>query len=363
MRELVLSAMLFAIPAKGDQAPTAEPAQIPASVWRVTNDIGEHLQSGLACPPVLGTARRIDLTTYDQYGLDVSCGYSTARATVTIYLTRAGDIDASYAEAQRQIRQVHAVRHVRLLSEDRVETGGLAWRRATFSEDGAMRSDLWMAPLHGWQVKYRVTYPAADAAEVAALLAKAPDLVLAPAAARLDLCAKAPTPARPGREITDRKLLADLALRGSVLGGVMLAAARDKGVSVTPSVFCVEGPVAGTTLLAWRSARPDGSDAQVDRITAMTMGPPPALDVTLDAMANLLAAEASKGPAPERWVATLMNGEHTSIYGYYDRRPDAAAVAPLMQAILSGKARPWGGYSLKDNQVNITVPPKAPGRR
>lgn len=345
--------------------PSAQP-KYPRSVWRLNDDrTVEHLQSGLLCHREVFTFRAQSLQTYDRYGLDVSCGYGDGQSVLTVYLTHAGpdiDLGAIYAAGKAAILKVGTQKHPMLLSEDKPGDGGLGWMRATFGEDGGMRTSLWMARLRpDWIVQYRATYPEAREASVFAALREILAQVQASPGERLKLCAAHPAPDRAGVLVTDPQAQKTQAAMTSILEGAAAAQAQSgkPPPDAAPAAWCAEGPASagGIPMLFWRGVRADGSDARMDRLTAMTMGPAPELDIGLDSTAALVAGGAAKGaPAPERWTAETHLGAQTWIFAYFDGRPDAAAAAALFADVLHGKARPIGGYSGDRGQVTISTP-------
>jgi hypothetical protein len=144
----------------------------------------------------------------------------------------------------------------------------------------------------------------------------------------------------------------------ALLGGVAAAAAQEKGAEVTPIIYCPEGPIERmkVPMLMWRGVRPDGSLADSDRVTAMSVGRPPTLDSTADTLGSIVNGEIERRAPRPRWVATLQEGGRTTIYGYYDGRPAPASLGLLLQDVLDGKAKPLGSYSLDGNTVNIGIP-------
>jgi len=359
MRALLgLAALLSAASAESavGPAPAQDPGLLePQSIWTRSGDgTLEHQQSGLRCPRSLGPLTRHATRIYDGYGLDVSCGYSAGDVVITVYLTRGVSPDPGLAEAKAQLEQRLPAK---LLFEGRAAQGGLDWRKAEYVVEDAVRSDIWIADLHGWAVKYRATYPAAQAGSAAAELASLTETVLASAGKHLALCDKAAAPNRQGERITDQKQLSEFSIRGGLLGAITLAAEKEKGAGpADPPAFCVEQPVENTRFLFWRGVRADGADAQVDRLTGMTMGPPPVLETTRDGLGDLVAAEASEKPQPQHWTAALSKDGRTMIFGYFEGRPSAEQLAPLMQEIVTGKATPITAYSVEGRDVNVSVP-------
>jgi hypothetical protein len=358
MRALILAGLVAAAPAIAETPAAAGKAQQapPQSVWRPLADGEvEHLQSGLRCPVTLDDFRRTGITTYDGFGLDVSCGYNSRTVVLTAYLTRGVGADAGFAQAKSDLLQAQEARHPQLVSDGGATLGGLQWLRAEYAIDDDTRTDVWMTDLHGWALEYRATYPARDAAAMSAGLAKLTELVQASAGAHLALCAKSQPPARPGKLMKSKP--AD-DLMSALLGGAAAAGvAEAKATASVPITFCVEDPAPskGAGLLAWRGVTPDGEDARVDRLTAMTMGPPPALETELDETGSVIAAELHGGKA-ERWTATVSDGKQVSIFANYERRPAAKVLAPLMLQILDGKARPIGGYSIDGKTITVNTP-------
>jgi hypothetical protein len=368
MRALILAGLLFAGPALADTTPPAGPPAGPTdgktgrappqSVWKIgAGGDAEHLQSGLSCPLEVGGFRQAGITTYDGYGLDVSCGYNSRSAAITLYLSRGFDLEEGYVSAKSALMKNAEARQPVLKTEDSVHQGGIAWRRALYELDGGgFRSDIWMADVGGWVLKYRATYPARDAAAVAAELERLTALVRGSAGARLDLCAKSPVPERPGKPAKGGRGGSD-DMMSAILGGAAAVAAEDKDEAPVPITFCPEAPLPqkDMNLLTWHGVTPDGEDANVDRVTGMTVGPPPTLDIARDDAASLVLGELGRKSGP-RWTATITQGTNTMIFGHFDGRPATKLTAELMVRILSGKARSLGGYDAGSKTITVTTP-------
>ena len=356
---LCLAALLCAGAAEAavGPSPPQDPGLLePQSIWtRAADGTLEHQQSGLRCPRRLGPLQRHGTRIYDGYGLDVSCGYSANGVVITVYLTRGVAADPGLAEAKAQLENRSPAK---LLFEGRAPQGGLDWRKAEYQlGDGEIRSDIWIAELHGWGVKYRATYPAGEAAFAARELAALTEAVQASAGKRLAVCAKAASPARQGVRVTDAKQLGEVSVRSGLLGAIALAGQKHKGAEPSdPPTFCVEDPVENTRFLFWRGARANGADAEVDRLTGMTMGPPPVLEVARDGLGDLVQAEASGKAGPQHWTAAVTQDGRTMIFGYFEGRPSPEQLAPLMQEIVTGKATPITAYSVEGRDVNVSVP-------
>jgi len=365
MRWLAMGMLLVAGSARADvRPPAAPPAPAPpVSVFR-GHQAGtlEHLQSGLVCPARIGEYRRIEATVFDKFGLDVSCGYHTGTVVITLYLTRrtGTGVDAALAEAKRELLQFGADRHPQSISELRSTNGGRDWVTVLYGEDGDIHSAIWLADLDGWTLEYRATYPAVDETRVTADIAKITAIVEESAGARLALCSASPPPARRALPILDRRNLQQSSMMTSILGGAVLAEARDgKATATAPLMWCLEGPILKNNhhMLFWRAVDPKGTDARSDRITLATDGPPPTLDIAPDSLASLVEGLAKASDKPPRWIATLRQGDETLIFGYFDGRPSSDSVADLFENILAGKAKPAGGFGAEGKNITIVVPP------
>jgi hypothetical protein len=371
MRPIVLAMLIggLASAAAADVTPPSSPGAAPAgapsrptplSIWRFDQAHGaEHLQSGLSCPAQVGGYRRTDLFNYDAFGLDVSCNYFEAGPSdITLYLTRrSGPVDAAVAEAKRELLQFGAERHPQLVSDTRSAAAGLDWSVTTYAEDGGVHSAIWIADLDGWTLEYRATYPGAAEAQVQLDIAALTDLVQRSAGVRLGVCAKSQPPARPGVAVVDQATLSSAAMMTGILGGGALAAAEDgKAVKTQqPVVWCVEqpAPTPKAPLLFWRGVHPDGSDAESDKVSAMTIDEPPELTVSPDELANLVAD--AKTPTT-RWVASIASPDQTRVYGYFTDRPPPELLSSLFADILTGKARPLVGYGAHGKSITISMP-------
>lgn len=84
----------------------------------------------------------------------------------------------------------------------------------------------------------------------------------------------------------------------------------------------------------------------------MTLGPPPTLDLKLDAIGNSIT-ETLSGRRQSRWIGKMSADGATSVYGFFDRRPSPHATIPLLAGVIAGEIRPLGGFD-KD-KATITV--------
>ncbi len=372
MRLLILASLFAATAAMAD-APLPKPATAPQkpaapsvsqSVWRLGADgSAEHLQSGLQCPRHLLGYDLNTLITYDRFGLDVSCGYNEGGdKALTIYVTRLPEakVEAAYTDSKAQILKRGAAAHPTLVSERRFSQGRLTWSRAVFAEDGGVHTALWMATLPGSFLEYRATYPASAETSVVAALTRMGDIVQASAEPRLSLCAMSPAPVRQGAVVSDAKRLKTMTTMASVLDAADMAAAQGRKGEENPPIWCVEEGSTrdGIPLLFWRGVTKDGQDAHADRVTAVTTGPPPTLDIVLDPLLNLALAKAAKGETHgEQWTATVRRGVKTWIYGFFDGRPSTDLTASLLVGALQGQAKALGAFSVDGKQITINLPP------
>lgn len=355
MRAIVLAAALVAFPAAAQQLPP----QNAQSIWRSEAGAMEHLQSGLVCAERLGGMTRQAATTYHPFGLDVSCGWNLSNAAITVYLTYGLGTDANFANAKQALAANAAFRGVQIVSDGHASQGGLDWRRAVYAVDG-MKSEVWVTDLHGWSLKYRVTYPDAAAADVASALEAVTAEVRRTAGPQLAACARSAVPVRKGRAERAQQGK-EAGMVSALMGGVAAAAAQKAAPrEAARIVYCPEEALmsGGKPFLFWRGVRLDGSDAQVDRLTAMTTGPPPVMTISRDELGGLISAEMNRKPPTERWVATLQDAGRTSIFAHYAGRPSGKTVASLMTRIAGGKAQPLSSYSFDGKTVTIGVPTK-----
>jgi len=351
--------------------PGAAPKPIPApnypqSVWRVTGGTAEHLQSGLVCSHDVYTFRAVSVQTFDRYGLDVSCGYTDGGAgALTVYLTRVApdlDLGAIFASAKGALTKAGAAKHPVLAGEDRPADGGLAWMRATYAEDAGVRTSVWMARLApDWLVQYRATYPAEHEGPAFAALSRITRQVEASAGARLKLCAAVAPPARTGVRITDAEELRAQAMAASLADGAAPGQAEGAGkpVDMPPAAWCLEGPASANAIpmLFWRGVRADGSDARVDRVTVMTTGPAPELDIGFDSVTYLGPAGPAGGALTRQlWTAASHQVGQTWIYGYFNGRPGPAAAGAFFADVLQRRARALGGYQADSRTANPPPP-------
>jgi len=377
MRVLAVALIFAAHAALADTPVAATAPNTPSltapsqSVWRAAGDSYEHLQTGLVCPEKLAGYRRTSVDTFDRYGLDVGCNYTIGVAAVTFYLTRRdgqGGLEAAMTEAKAELLQAGATRHAQLISETTSRKGDLDWTVALFSEDGSLHSAIWIADLFGWTFEYRATYLVADEPRVLADIATITDAIRSSAGTRLQLCAKNPPPKRPGTAVTDASQIQSAAMMSSILGGAAQSAVEDHGGKPgqaftvgEPVTWCVDKTATqdGYPMVFWRGVNGDSTSAMSDKVTvATTDRPTVTLDVSAGGLSDLVEAVNKQDKKPEQWTASLQQGDQTLIFGYFAGRPSPELVEDLFTRILSGKAKPVGGYSAKGKTITILTPGK-----
>lgn len=144
----------------------------------------------------------------------------------------------------------------------------------------------------------------------------------------------------------------------SILGGAMLSAAAEGASTGSATMqeltWCAEAPIQiePYRMIYWRAVQADGTDADMDRITLVSNGPPPTLGLAPDSLAGLIGG--NDGPA--QWTATISAEQGVAIYAYFKSRPPTASVATLFTEILSGKAKPVGSYAVNGKSITIGMP-------
>jgi hypothetical protein len=337
----------------------------PASVWKAAADGGyEHVLTGLQCPATLGRYHRRDVHVFDDFGLDVGCDYAGQTSGLTYYLTRrdAPGLDQAMAEARRELEQFGGARHPQFVSETTSNDDGLAWTIAAYADDGGLRDAIWIADLSGWTLEYRATYAADEEARVSGEIKTFAAAVRASAGARLAVCAKAAPAERHATPVTDRSEIESAAMMTSLLGGALQSAAANKPSDALPApTLCVEhtGRYAKVPLVFWRSIAPDGSDRLLDEVTTVSSGAPVTVSFATGGLSGLMSGLGEgKADKPPQWTATFDQKGQTLIFGYFSGRPSIDQMGELVAGMLSGAAKPVGGYGVKGKDITILMPEK-----
>lgn len=355
----------MAVPALAE-APSPSASERPADtppigIWRPTADGGyEHRLTGLRCPIKLGAYRRRRVEIFDRFGLDVGCDYGGPYAGVTYYLThREGTgLQEAMSEAKRELENANASLNPKLVSETHAEDGGFDWTIATYDRDGGMREAIWLADLSGWTIEYRITYHAAEERNVSASVSTLASEVRANVGARLLTCAKAKPARRDGKAVTDLHDVQSASMMSSILGGALASMAVEEKLPATSApVLCFEraGVYGGYALVFDRSLGSDGSDALSDVVTVAAAGAPTTVRFEGSGLAGLLV---DKPGQPRQWTAVFDRDDQSLIFGYFNGRPTIDQMGELVARMLTGEAKPVGGYSAKGKTISVMMPPK-----
>lgn len=367
MRGLIAILVGMAAGAAATAALAAVPAHPPAppppqSIWvQDSEGNARHLASGLACPLKLQGAVRSSIIVYRPTGLDVSCGYSFRGGVLTVYITRAGDLPGSFDEAKRALVHSTADRRPELKVDERRGDGGLAWMRAAYEQDGGRRSDIWLTGLYGWQLKYRITYFAREADGVGPLLAAMTDTAVRSAGAQLRLCSLSAEQPRDGKLVLGAEDQRKLATLAAVLGGAAAIKRRDENAPDPWSAvtFCAAETLSadGAPMAAWRGVTASGADAGVERLTLLSQDPPATLTIAHDAAIDAVRRQGGAA-AGETWLVQRERSDGVDVFGVYEGRPPLTQTAALFMELLGGKLIPVGGFTLKDQELQILTPPQ-----
>lgn len=358
-----IAAASFATAALADTPPpTVQPDDRPAaSVWRAGQDGAyEHILTGLVCPSTLGIYRRRSVQAYDSFGLDVGCAYAGKASGVSVFLTHRDEpaLETAMGAARRELEEAHAARHPKFVSESRTREGDIDRSIVTYSRDGDMRELIWLEDLSSWTLEYRATYSAADEPRVMGEVGSFAEAARTATAPRLQACAKAAPAERRGKPVTDKGAVEASSMMTSILGGAMqIAVAEGEATETGSTIPCLEraGVYAGFPLVFLRNVSSDGSDALSDAVTAISAGPPIIVRFSGGGLAALLA---DKPDQPQEWAATYDREGQTLIFGYFSGRPTIDQMGDLVANMLSGKAKPVGGYGAKGKNITIMRPPK-----
>lgn len=167
-----------------DLPPPRAPVEGPAD----TAADFRHPFTGIVFPAVIGEMKRREVKTFDQRGEDVSASYHGYRNGRGILIASAysyprppqlADTRAVFEDAQKAI--LNNTPSARRLSSGAYPGGGFAaeyeFRATNFGPETLVRSKLILFGRGNWQLKYRFTYPAADAAAAEALIRQIMDAI------------------------------------------------------------------------------------------------------------------------------------------------------------------------------------------
>lgn len=325
---------------------------VPKSVFRFNGSDASHWQSTMVCPASVRGLQRDRMLPFDGYGFDVGCNFSSGSgdSIVTVYLTRRRgqslDDDLGNARAALEQRLPDAKR----LSGEAPAPKGMSFKSALYEIGDGRRTGAWVADVSGWTFKFRATYEPAREGETLDAMSELTEKTRATASAHLAACAAAPPVTRPGALITDKDRLTGLSLIASV------SVARDedgKKGEPLPEQWCAEEGFgdAQAPMLLWRNIASDGSVGPVDRFNYMTVQEPPILNSEANPVASLVDEE--KGPLVHQ--LTLVKGDTTHIFAFFEGRPSSATLAPIGKDIALGKKGPIASVSSGSNTITLPV--------
>lgn len=331
-------------------APVAA-TKLPESIWHLEGDDARHLQSTLVCPAAVGDFQRNQLVPFDNYGFDVACGYTmSGSSVVTLYLTRrvSRSLADDFADAQVALKQ----RMPEATPINAVAPTGANFTSALYTRGDGTRTGLWVADIAGWTFKFRATYEDGRESDTLAAMSALTAKMSGSAGSHLAACAAAPPAQRGGRAITDKEKNNQLALI-AVIG---FAAADDEKGATVPTQWCAEEPAGDEEIpmLFWRDIAGDGTS---DRISLMTMGPPPMLHAADNEMLPSILDDGTK----QVYQLTGMQGAVGFVFAFFDGRPAGTVLSPIAKDIFQGKRKPLAAYDTKANSIIISVDAAKPG--
>jgi hypothetical protein len=288
-----------------------------------------HQQSHLVCPAEVSGFPRIGTTLFDRWGFDVGCSYRNAAGSlITLYLYRAagrGTLDEDFNGARDSVPQ--AMRGAVPGGDTGINPPGAGWRSAGFVLPNGMLSEIFVAPLADWRLKYRATYTRQDIQAVGAAVTALSGIVTKTARPHLERCAAAPAPQRAGQRNRDLNALQALA------AAVTLNASETVAEPRPGAAWCAETGfgVGEAAFLFWRNAAA-GADGPVDRITAVGAGSP--ILVVRAAPAAVEAAVAKfqvKSTIDSREIYGVVwdGADAVQLVGIFAGRPSLQEVATL----------------------------------
>ena len=360
--------MLTATPVLADTPTSVDSAQsaiadlrsrpIPKSVWQI-DDKGNarHLQSTLHCDADVNGYKRINIITYDKFGLDVSCEYKDDNGDlITIYLTRRSGrtLSDDFTEAKRELTTVTPEATPMADEAQKVFSPDVQWLHLLYSERvGAIDSGIWISDLDGWTLEFRATY-APDRVqsvfdEMSALTVGAQST----AGTHLDLCARALPVQRTAQRVTDKDKLMLLTLVSSTSAAVV-----DSSTRASDEVWCVEQTIDDPQLpmIFWRNISNTDQAGPVDRLTLMTVGEAPSLEIVSEGgMASILgASDTANGSICH--AVTMEEPDRVLFYAYFEGRPDAASLLGVARDVFTSKAGFLSGYDRTKKTIIVAMP-------
>lgn len=325
--------------------------KVPLSIWSSATGNGVHLQSSLECGERAGALGRSDLKTFDNYGLDVGCGYSSDAAVVSLFFTRraTSSVNDDFEGAKNAILMRFA--GARPVAPDANQPSGMSFTSASYESAPGIREGLWVADVSGWTLTFRATYKQAHDKEVADAITSLATRAASTAGSHLSACASAPTVERKGIEIKDK----DRVMTLSLIASASEAVENDKDHVPAPETWCAERPAGDEQIpmLYWRNIALQGKAGRADRLSLMTMDAPPYLLISGNPTASLIDDESSKSGSTV-FQLTAKEGKVVSVYSFFSERPDLPVVNPIGKDIFTGRRAPVTSFDPGSNTVTIT---------
>lgn len=324
--------------------------RVPLSIWSASSGDVTHLQSSLACAQRVGAFERTDLNTFDNYGFDVGCGYSTDTAVVSLFFNRRATTSASddFEGAKNAI--MLRFPGAKIAPPPVSQPSGMAFSSASFESSSGIREGVWVADVSGWTLTLRATYKQSHEQEVIDLLSALAAKTTTSAAPHLSACSGASPVERKGTEIRDK----DRVMTLSLIASVSEAVGTDKARSPVSETWCAESPAGDEQIpmLYWRNIAMTENAGHADRLSLMTMDAPPFLLVSGNPTAGLVDDESSKSGSAV-FQLTAKEGKMINVYSFFSGRPSLQVINPIGKDIFIGKRTPVTSFDPGSNTITI----------
>jgi len=337
MRKTACVSMAFFVLASA--AALAQPnLNPPNSVFELDqNRDAIHRQTGLVCPVSFAGWPRVGMVMFDKVGLDVSCSYRGSAGLISIYLTRVdpAGLNSDFESSKQSLLQV--MRDA--VPDDKSADGpsGFTWLKAGYStQNGAVHSDVLLAQVSGWELKFRATYNTAAMAEVNTALAALGAGVARTAAPNLAACAAAPLPARNGKLLQSPP---SETIMAAALGTPVMTALP--AITGNDPIWCVEQGlnIGGAFYLYWRNIA--AAALVMERITPVLDGP------------VVYISKLGLKDTAQTYYAWIDGPEEVGILEFFEGRP---ALNQLPARMLGNKPPAYAQIGKNDRKVTIIRP-------
>jgi len=324
--------------------------RIPKSIWTQSSGNGRHLQSSLVFPDRDGSFDRTSLDSFDNFGLDVGCGFFGNGDTLSLFLNRrvSGSVNDDFEGAKSALLVNHP--GATAIAEPVAQPGSATFASVFYANAKGGREGLWVADVSGWTLTFRATYDPQHQQSVLDAVSSLAAKALANAGKHLADCATAPAIVRDGTEITDKNRLASL----SLIASVSEAVDDEKPVTAATDNWCAESPAGDEQipLLYWRNIAMVGHAGHADRMSLMTMEEPPILVLNADPTASLIDEQSAKAGRTV-YELTLKDRGVISVFGFFSGRPSLQIVNPISTDVFAGRRRAVTSFDPKSNTITI----------